>query len=87
LFLSFLFVDATFDRSIRMKRFSEPDLQMLEMLNENHQLAAGQQAQQCPSDEGCRHKDQLAQFRFADCDHPGQLQTERDSASLRNIHE
>jgi hypothetical protein len=86
--LSFLFVDATFGRSIRTKIFNEPDLQKLEMLNEKNQPATDQQAPPNPAnpdEEGVGCKAELDQSRFALCDSLGQLQTHRALTSLKAL--
>jgi hypothetical protein len=71
-----------------MKSFSEPDLQMLEMLNEKNQPATDQQAPPNPTnpdEEGVGCKAELDQSRFALCDSLGQLQTHRALTSLETF--
>jgi hypothetical protein len=82
--LSFLFVDTTFGRSIRIRSISEPELQMLEMLNGKNQPATDQQAPPNPDEEGVGCKAEVDQSRFALCDSLGQLQTHRGSIFLGN---
>jgi hypothetical protein len=68
-----------------MKSFSEPDLQMFEMLNEQNQPATDQQAPPNPDEEGVGGKAEVDQSRFALCDSLGQLQTHRAQTSLETF--